>query len=163
MIGAAQLARMKPGAQPDQRLARHGGRYRRAGRQRSNPSTSRGAAIDVFPMEPKSASDEFVSPLRGMDNVILTPHVGGSTRGSAAEYRHRGGREADQVQQQRLHARRRQLPRGLAAGASRQAPPAAHPPQPAGRAVGRSTRSSPSSRSTSPASICRPMRRSAMW
>ncbi|MCL1139995.1 phosphoglycerate dehydrogenase [Shewanella pneumatophori] len=38
-----------------------------------------GAAIDVFPVEPKSNDDEFVSPLRGLDNVLLTPHVGGST------------------------------------------------------------------------------------
>lgn len=39
-----------------------------------------GAAIDVFPVEPKSNDEEFVSPLRGLDNVILTPHVGGSTQ-----------------------------------------------------------------------------------
>jgi D-3-phosphoglycerate dehydrogenase len=39
----------------------------------------RGAAIDVFPVEPKSARDPFESPLRSRDNVILTPHVGGST------------------------------------------------------------------------------------
>ncbi|TWH71415.1 D-3-phosphoglycerate dehydrogenase [Azomonas agilis] len=38
-----------------------------------------GAAIDVFPVEPRSNDDEFISPLRGFDNVILTPHVGGST------------------------------------------------------------------------------------
>ena len=38
-----------------------------------------GAAIDVFPVEPKSNKDEFLSALRGMDNVILTPHIGGST------------------------------------------------------------------------------------
>ncbi len=38
-----------------------------------------GAAIDVFPVEPKSTSDTFASPLQGLDNVILTPHVGGST------------------------------------------------------------------------------------
>ncbi|MBS0415009.1 MAG: phosphoglycerate dehydrogenase [Proteobacteria bacterium] len=38
-----------------------------------------GAAIDVFPIEPKSNKDEFVSPLRGLDHVILTPHIGGST------------------------------------------------------------------------------------
>ncbi|MCC2616489.1 phosphoglycerate dehydrogenase [Aestuariibacter halophilus] len=39
-----------------------------------------GAAIDVFPVEPKSNQEEFVSPLREFDNVILTPHVGGSTQ-----------------------------------------------------------------------------------
>ncbi|WP_043534245.1 phosphoglycerate dehydrogenase [Actinomyces polynesiensis] len=38
-----------------------------------------GAAIDVFPEEPKANGDEFISPLAGLDNVILTPHVGGST------------------------------------------------------------------------------------
>lgn len=38
-----------------------------------------GAALDVFPREPGSNDEEFVSPLRGLDNVLLTPHVGGST------------------------------------------------------------------------------------
>jgi len=38
-----------------------------------------GAAVDVFPLEPKGNEDAFVSPLVGMDNVILTPHIGGST------------------------------------------------------------------------------------
>ncbi|HVK51715.1 MAG TPA: phosphoglycerate dehydrogenase [Pseudoxanthomonas sp.] len=38
-----------------------------------------GAAVDVFPVEPKGNADPFESPLRGLDNVILTPHVGGST------------------------------------------------------------------------------------
>lgn len=38
-----------------------------------------GAALDVFPAEPKNEKEEFVSPLRGLDNVILTPHIGGST------------------------------------------------------------------------------------
>lgn len=39
-----------------------------------------GAAIDVFPVEPKSNQEEFISPLREFDNVILTPHIGGSTQ-----------------------------------------------------------------------------------
>ena len=39
-----------------------------------------GAALDVFPREPKGNADEFVSPLRSRDNVILTPHIGGSTQ-----------------------------------------------------------------------------------
>ena len=38
-----------------------------------------GAAVDVFPKEPKANGEEFQSPLRGLNNVILTPHVGGST------------------------------------------------------------------------------------
>ena len=39
----------------------------------------RGAAIDVFPVEPGSNVERFVSPLQGLHNVILTPHIGGST------------------------------------------------------------------------------------
>jgi D-3-phosphoglycerate dehydrogenase / 2-oxoglutarate reductase len=38
-----------------------------------------GAAIDVYPEEPKSSGDPFISELRGLPNVILTPHIGGST------------------------------------------------------------------------------------
>jgi D-3-phosphoglycerate dehydrogenase len=78
MIGAAQIARMKPGSflinnsrgtvvDLDSLAA-----ALRAGRLR-------GAAIDVFPEEPASNAERFRSPLQGIDNVILTPHVGGST------------------------------------------------------------------------------------
>ena len=38
-----------------------------------------GTAIDVFPVEPRGNSEEFISPLREFDNAILTPHIGGST------------------------------------------------------------------------------------
>jgi D-3-phosphoglycerate dehydrogenase len=38
-----------------------------------------GAAVDVFPEEPEKSGDKFLSPLQGLSNVILTPHVGGST------------------------------------------------------------------------------------
>ncbi len=78
MIGAAEIAALKPGAvfinasrgtvveiEPLAAALKAG--------------KLAGAAIDVFPAEPKSNKDEFVSPLRGLDNVILTPHIGGST------------------------------------------------------------------------------------
>ncbi len=48
-----------------------------------------GAAIDVFPAEPSNNQESFSSPLQGLDNVILTPHVGGST----AEAQERIGEE----------------------------------------------------------------------
>jgi D-3-phosphoglycerate dehydrogenase len=44
-----------------------------------------GAAVDVFPHEPKGRGDEFVSELRGLPNVILTPHIGGSTEEAQAD------------------------------------------------------------------------------
>lgn len=51
-----------------------------------------GAAVDVFPKEPKSNNEEFESPLRGVNNVILTPHIGGSTEEAQANI----GREVSQ-------------------------------------------------------------------
>ena len=53
-----------------------------------------GAAIDVFPVEPGSNNDEFQSPLRGLDNVILTPHIGGSTMEAQANI---GGEVAEKL------------------------------------------------------------------
>jgi D-3-phosphoglycerate dehydrogenase len=44
-----------------------------------------GAAVDVFPVEPKAQGETFESVLRGLDNVILTPHVGGSTQEAQEE------------------------------------------------------------------------------
>ncbi|HXK05597.1 MAG TPA: phosphoglycerate dehydrogenase [Verrucomicrobiae bacterium] len=78
MMGAPQIAAMKPGAKLIN--ASRGtvvdidslAEALRAGRLS-------GAAIDVFPVEPKSAGQTFESPLRGLDNVLLTPHIGGST------------------------------------------------------------------------------------
>ncbi len=43
-----------------------------------------GAALDVFPLEPKGKDETFISPIRGMENVIITPHVGGSTQEAQA-------------------------------------------------------------------------------
>ncbi len=47
-----------------------------------------GAALDVFPIEPKAQGDTFESVLRGLDNVILTPHVGASTQEAQEEIGH---------------------------------------------------------------------------
>lgn len=46
-----------------------------------------GCAIDVFPIEPASNKEKFVSPLQGLTNVILTPHIGGSTEEAQVFYR----------------------------------------------------------------------------
>jgi D-3-phosphoglycerate dehydrogenase len=78
MIGAAQLALMRSGSHLinasrgtvvdiDALVAALDARH------------LHGAAIDVFPVEPKGNDDPFVSPLLRFDNVILTPHIGGST------------------------------------------------------------------------------------
>jgi len=78
MIGAADIAAMKPGAYLINNsrgtvVDLHAlAAALRAGRLR-------GAAIDVFPVEPSSNAERFVSPLQGLENVILTPHIGGST------------------------------------------------------------------------------------
>jgi len=78
MMGAAQFKQMKPGSM-----------FLNASRgtvvdidplvEALKSGHISGAALDVFPKEPKGAGDEFISPLRGLDNVILTPHIGGST------------------------------------------------------------------------------------
>ena len=78
MFGAAQVARMKPGAHLIN--ASRGTVVdidALAGALASGAIG--GAAIDVFPVEPQGNADPFVSPLIGLDNVILTPHIGGST------------------------------------------------------------------------------------
>lgn len=78
MIGGGQLARMKRGAGLIN--ASRGTVVEidsLAGALESGQLC--GAAIDVFPAEPQGATQEFRSPLRGMDNVLLTPHIGGST------------------------------------------------------------------------------------
>ncbi|HEX4975978.1 MAG TPA: phosphoglycerate dehydrogenase, partial [Pseudomonadales bacterium] len=78
MIGAAQLAAMKPNS-----VLINASRGTVVDIDALSASLEKGhllgAAIDVFPVEPHSNDDEFVSPLRKFDNVILTPHVGGST------------------------------------------------------------------------------------
>jgi D-3-phosphoglycerate dehydrogenase len=78
MIGAPQLAAMKPGAKLIN-AARGTVVDIEALSAALEANHLSGAAIDVFPVEPKTANVEFVSPLREFDNVLLTPHVGGST------------------------------------------------------------------------------------
>jgi len=78
LIDAGELARMKPGAHLINASR---------GKVVSIPALAQaldrgrigGAAIDVFPSEPASKDEEFVSELREFDNVLLTPHIGGST------------------------------------------------------------------------------------
>ena len=78
MIGAAQLAKMKPGAHLIN-AARGTVVDIDALAAALQSGHIGGAAVDVYPEEPKGNDDPLVSPLLGIDNVILTPHVGGST------------------------------------------------------------------------------------
>jgi D-3-phosphoglycerate dehydrogenase len=78
MMGAAQFARMKAGAvfvnaSRGTVVDIDAAAEALAGRRLA------GAAFDVFPVEPEGNDQEFVSPLRRFDNVILTPHIAGST------------------------------------------------------------------------------------
>jgi D-3-phosphoglycerate dehydrogenase / 2-oxoglutarate reductase len=78
MIGPAELARMKPGA-----CLLNASRGSVVVIDALADALARGhiggAAVDVYPDEPEGNSDGFASPLRGLPNVILTPHIGGST------------------------------------------------------------------------------------
>jgi D-3-phosphoglycerate dehydrogenase / 2-oxoglutarate reductase len=78
LIGAEQLARMRPGA-----CLLNASRGSVVEIDALADAIRRGhiggAAIDVYPDEPESNSDGFASPLRNLPNVILTPHIGGST------------------------------------------------------------------------------------
>lgn len=78
MMGAEQFARMKKGA-----LFINAARGTVVDIDALAAALSSGhlagAAVDVFPKEPAANGDEFISPLRGLRNVILTPHIGGST------------------------------------------------------------------------------------
>jgi D-3-phosphoglycerate dehydrogenase len=77
-FGEADLATMKPGALL-LNLSRGFVVDYAALRAHIESGHIAGAAVDVFPVEPKGRGDEFVSELRGLPNVILTPHIGGST------------------------------------------------------------------------------------
>ncbi len=78
MIGEAQFRAMKPGAYFINNARGTVYDVEALARALTDKHLA-GAAVDVFPVEPKSNADRFVSPLQGLDNVILTPHVGGST------------------------------------------------------------------------------------
>jgi D-3-phosphoglycerate dehydrogenase len=83
MIGARELKRMKPGS-----ILLNASRGTVVDIDALADALKRehltGAAIDVFPTEPKSKNESFESPLRAFDNVILTPHIGGSTQEAQA-------------------------------------------------------------------------------
>lgn len=83
MIGEQQLAAMKKGAIL-MNAARGTVVVIEALAEAIKSGHLAGAAIDVFPVEPRANGEEFESPLRGLDNVILTPHIGGSTQEAQA-------------------------------------------------------------------------------
>ena len=78
LIGAGEIAAMKPGA-----VLINASRGTvvdlEALAEALRSGSLAGAAVDVFPVEPRSNDDVFSTPLQGLDSVLLTPHVGGST------------------------------------------------------------------------------------
>jgi D-3-phosphoglycerate dehydrogenase len=78
MIGKAEIAAMRPGAYLINN-SRGTVVDLDALAEALREDRLRGAAIDVFPVEPSSNTERFASPLQGLKNVILTPHIGGST------------------------------------------------------------------------------------
>jgi D-3-phosphoglycerate dehydrogenase len=78
MMGAAQFALMKPGS-----VFINASRGTVVDIDAAAAALAskkiQGAAFDVYPVEPESNDEEFLSPLREFDNVLLTPHVAGST------------------------------------------------------------------------------------
>lgn len=78
LFGAEEMAQMKPRSL-FLNLSRGIAVDTAALRQHIESGHIAGAALDVFPVEPKRQGDPFESDLRGLPNVILTPHVGGST------------------------------------------------------------------------------------
>jgi D-3-phosphoglycerate dehydrogenase len=78
MFGEDQFALMRPGAL-FLNLSRGFLVDHAALRRHLESGHLAGAAVDVFPVEPKGRGEEFTSELRGLPNVILTPHIGGST------------------------------------------------------------------------------------
>jgi D-3-phosphoglycerate dehydrogenase len=88
MIGASEIAAMKRGAYLINN-SRGTVVDLDALAQALRAGQLRGAAVDVFPAEPSSSAERFTTPLQGLDNVILTPHIGGSTE----EAQDRIGRE----------------------------------------------------------------------
>ncbi len=78
MFGCSEIAMMKPGSYLLNN-ARGSIVDLYAMRDAIESGQLAGAAVDVFPDEPAKSGESFSSPLQGLDNVILTPHVGGST------------------------------------------------------------------------------------
>jgi D-3-phosphoglycerate dehydrogenase len=83
-FGEEQFARMRPGSL-FLNLSRGFVIDHAALRRHLDNGNLAGAAVDVFPSEPKGRGDEFKSELRGLSNVILTPHIGGSTEEAQAD------------------------------------------------------------------------------
>lgn len=78
-----------------------------------------GAAVDVFPREPASNKERFETPLQGLDNVILTPHIGGSTEEAQERIGREVPEEACRIFGHRFDARRCQLSPGSTAATSK--------------------------------------------
>ena len=118
MIGEAELAQMKAGAYLIN-LSRGTVVDLDALAAALKAKKLGGAALDVYPEEPESNSDDFTNVMRGLPNVILTPHIGGSTHEAQESIGREVASSLTQVHEHRRDRRRGELPAARARRRSR--------------------------------------------
>ena len=129
MIGEAEIAAHEAGRLPHQQQPRHGGRPRGARRGLEATAICAARPSTCSRSSPRPTARRSVTPLQGLDNVILTPHIGGSTEEAQERIGAEVARKLIDYSRHRLDRRRGQLPAGAAAGPAHRHALHPRPPQ----------------------------------